>query len=138
MRRHATDRRTEGGKPVLYHWTSPTGRKGIGRRGLIRPHGFPWPHAHLVWLSDDPHATRLELGLTRNLVATDRMAHQYVVARHNAVPWLGSAAREAMDPAMRAEIERAPHCPEKWWISTQSVVGVLRMPRRRPRRGGAP
>ena len=109
----------------LYHFTCDHGRKGIGRRGLIRPL-TKWK---LVWLTSDPNPARDDVGLTSEtgLITCDRMSYRYIVDSHSAMPW--SVFREGLirDPAWAQIVEDMEYYgkPATWWVSAESVLGVL-------------
>ena len=103
----------------LYHWTCSHGFAGIGKRGLIRPHAIG-----VVWLTDDPTATRQDLGLTSQIRPCDRMTFLYAVETIAAVPWLESDAR-ARAPADRVADLESFGKPSAWWVASKPVRGVL-------------
>lgn len=107
---------------MLWHFTCDHGVHGIGRRGVIRRGAYG-----VVWLTDDPKASRDDLGLTSTMLPCDRMEFRYSVRDHDAVRWLDSDVRAALPEKMRLDLEvgRRPSC---WWVSREPVMGTLWQP----------
>ncbi len=105
----------------LFHFTCDHGRRGIGRRGLVRPN----PHTGIAWFTSNPSPSRDDVGLTsESLLTCDRLSFRYVVEQHDAEPWFGSSARESAEPDLVADLE-AFGDPATWFVSTTSSLARL-------------
>lgn len=103
----------------LYHFTCDHGRSAIPRTGLLQPgmDGF-------VWLTDDPTAARVAVGLTSYLLACDRMAHRFTALDSS------TCIRWVQHPTARTAWGRALSLtpgamPGTWWVSGSPVPAVM-------------
>lgn len=123
--------------PELWHWTCVHSAEEIGQAGWLLPISLRAPElvadfhplavwmADLVWLTDDPGATRGDLGLTSETLGCDRMAHRYRVTEAGAAArWLEvlRAGTLAVPRIARTQLHAWPAQPGSWWISREPVA----------------
>jgi len=110
---------------TLYHYTCDHGRRGIGGRGVLRPHLQPWLEGPYVWLTDLEVPMREALGLTSHALRCDRTVHRYrVTDETHARRWM-LVRQTLLQPAVHA-LETAPGAmPMHWWVSAEPVPVVL-------------
>ena len=111
--------------PTLYHFTCEDhGAPGIRKKGLAIPHRGMTP-TPVVWLTDDPDATREELGLSSHSLTCDRMQVLFAAEGcRRAMPWREYKALRGLMIGVR-ELLEVPGCdPAKWWVCERPVLVV--------------
>lgn len=118
--------------PRLWHFTCDHGHRGIGTRGMLKPHLHTlMPQlGPVVWLIADGAPDRDDVGLTSVRLSCDRMVFRYRVVGiprigHDVgavVPW--AAVRDRIDLVTLADLERYAE-PSTWWLATVPVEAVL-------------
>ncbi len=104
----------------LYHFACVHSAAGIdGDGGLIRPNRHPLLGVDVVWMTADPSASAVALGLASHTIITcDRMAVRYVIdTPRDANPWSDLRAMLPVNLARTFEAARGTR-PGAWWVST--------------------
>ena len=112
----------------LYHFTCDHGHSAIGERGRLMPGPFDVPGiGQVIWLTDDPKASRDDLGLTSTLLSCDRMQYLYrTTGPYRAIRWVDIRGR--CRSQWRTDIESFGR-PSVWWIAKQSIPVRLMEPK---------
>jgi hypothetical protein len=105
---------------ILYHFTCDDhGAPGIeANGGVIVPRYQDYLGLSLVWMTNDRHASRDDLGLSaRVLLTCDRMANRFAIeAPVDAVPWLSIRSRMPRASVVALEGVRGTR-PSAWFVS---------------------
>lgn len=106
----------------LYHFTCGHGAQYIQEDGEIRPHLHPYLGESLAWFTPIARPKPREIGLQRNRLQCDRMAHRFEVETDEATHWM--EVRQEFGEWEVRQLELSPGARPAFWYVTRVPVPI--------------